>query len=195
MSRAAAYGKMPDGKAVDMFTLRNANGIEVQAITYGGIITSLRVPDRNGAFGDIVLGFDDLDAVPQGPSVLRRDHRPLRQPHRGRPVHARRRDLYAREEQRAEPLHGGNEGLRQGVWSAEPSAERRRRRVHAHEPGRRGGLSRATLKARVTYTLTDKNELIVDYHATTDKPTPVNLTQHSYFNLAGRRPATSSATS
>ena len=82
-------------------------------------------------------------------------------------------------------LHGGVQGFDKVLWQGEAAAGRSGGRVHAHERGRRGGVS-GNLKVRVTYTLTDKNELVVAYEATTDKPTVVNLTQHTYFNLAGQ---------
>ena len=87
------YGTMPDGAQIDILTLRNANGIEVRAITYGGIITSMKVPDRAGKLGDVALGFDSLAGYLDGASVLRRHRRPLRQPHRRR---ARSRSTAAR---------------------------------------------------------------------------------------------------
>ena len=97
----APFGKTADGQAVEAFTLKNANGLEVTAITYGGIITSLKVPDRNGAFGDIVLGFDSIDGYLKGHPVLRRDHRPLRQPHREGALLDRQAALHAGDQQRS----------------------------------------------------------------------------------------------
>ena len=159
---------------------------------------SVRVPDRAGQAGDVVLGFDTLDGyltkkppyfgaivgrygnrIAKGQFTL--DGKTYTLATNNGPNH----------------LHGGNKGFDKVVWNAEPfeDAPTASGVVHAHEPGRRRGLSRQPARATVTYTLTDKNELIVDYHATTDKATPVNLTQHSYFNLAGEGAATSSATS
>ncbi len=82
-----AFGSTPDGAAVSLYTLTNASGVEVRAITYGGIILSLRVPDRDGQLGDVVLGFDALDGYLEGLALLRRHHRALRQPDRARKVH------------------------------------------------------------------------------------------------------------
>ena len=88
-----AFGKMPDGAAVDLYTLTNANGMQAGIMTYGGTVVSLTAPDRNGKYADVVLGLDDLAAYKKGDRLLRRAHRPLRQSHRPRPVHARRQDL------------------------------------------------------------------------------------------------------
>jgi len=178
------FGKTADGTAVEVFTLTNANGLELRAITYGGIITSLKVPDRTGALGDIVLGFDSLDGYlkdhPFFGAIIGRYGNRI----------ARGRFLLDGQEYKLATnngpnhLHGGPRGFDKQVWSAEilPSNNTVAftRTSADGEEGYPGNL-----KVEVTYTLTDNNELIVFYRATTDKATPVNLTQHSYFNLAG----------
>ena len=180
---------MFQGKPVEMATLKNANGVEVQAINYGAIITSLKVPDRSGKFADVVLGFDQPAQywADPPPPYFGVDRRPLRQPDRERAVHARRQDLQAGDQQRAEPPARRQPGLRQGAVGhgrRRTRPEDRRRSSRARARTARKAIP-GNLAVTVTYTLTDKNELIVDYRATTDKATPVNLTQHSYFNLAG----------
>jgi aldose 1-epimerase len=181
---AAPFGRMPDGGAVEMLTLTNANGVEVRAISYGAIITSLKVPDRAGQLADVVLGFDSLEGylkghpyfgcvvgrygnrIAKGQFTL--DGRTYKLATNNGPNH----------------LHGGNVGFDKVVWHAEPVKGQNAVAFTRTSPDGEEGYP-GTLKVRVTYTLTDKNELLVDYHATTDKATPVNLTQHSYFNLAG----------
>jgi aldose 1-epimerase len=178
-------GKMPDGKAVERFTLTNAKGIELKAISYGGIITSLRVPDRTGRLDDIVLGFDSLDAylkddpffgaiigrygnrIAKGAFTL--DGQTYKLAANNGPNH----------------LHGGHMGFDKVLWTAEPVAGKNAVTFSRTSPDGEEGYP-GNLRVQVTYTLTDANELIVDYRATTDKATPVNLTQHSYFNLAGQ---------
>ena len=180
-----SFGKMPDGKAVERFTLTNANGIELKAISYGGIITSLRVPDRAGAMGDIVLGFDRLEDYLKdhpffgaiigrygnriGKAQFSLDGKAFKLAANNGPNH----------------LHGGVKGFDKVLWTAEPVAGSNAIAFSRTSPDGEEGYPGA-LRVRVTYTLTDKNELIVEYRATTDKATPVNLTQHSYFNLAGQ---------
>ena len=88
----SAFGKLPDGAQVDLYTLKNAHGVTVRIMTYGGIITSLKAPDRRGQPGEIQLGFDSLDEYLAGHPYLRRRRRPRRQPHRQGEVHARRQD-------------------------------------------------------------------------------------------------------
>lgn len=180
----APFGKMPDGRTVEVFTLTNVNGIEVRAITYGGIITSLRVPDGKGALGDVVLGFDRLDGYVKGHpffgTIVGRYGNRIA----GGKFTLDGRTYTLATNNGPNHLHGGKVGFDKAVWAAEP-ASKGVGVVFTHtSPDGDEGYPGA-LKARVIYTLTDKNELIVDYHATTDKPTPVNLTQHSYFNLAG----------
>ena len=176
-----------DGRAIEQFTLTNKNGVEVKAITYGGIITSITTPDRTGAMGDIVLGFDSLDGYLAGSSVLRRDRRPLRQPHREGPLHDRRQEYKLATNNGPNHLHGGIKGFDKQVWNAEilpPMAGQSSVAfTYTSADGEEGYPGK--LNVEVTYTLNDKNELIVDYLARTDKATHVNLTQHSYFNLAG----------
>jgi len=179
------FGKMPDGQAVERFTLTNTSGVVLQAISYGGIITSLRVPDRTGRFDDIVLGFDNLDGylkdhpffgaiigrfgnrIAKGAFTL--DGKTYTLATNNGPNH----------------LHGGIKGFDKVLWTTEPVAGSNAIAFTRTSPDGEEGYP-GNLRVRVTYTLTDANEVIVEYLATTDKATPVNLTQHSYFNLAGQ---------
>jgi aldose 1-epimerase len=177
-----------DGTPIEMFTLTNSHGIEVQAMTYGGIITSLKVPDRSGTPGDIVLGFDSPQGYLGDPpppyfgAIIGRY---------GNRIAKGRFTLDGHTYTLAtnngpNHLHGGNKGFDKVMWHAEGKETREGASIvftRTSPDGEEGYPG--TLEVRVTYTLTDANELIVEYHATTDKATPVNLTQHSYFNLAG----------
>jgi aldose 1-epimerase len=179
-----AFGKMPDGAAVERFTLTNANGVELKAISYGGIITSLRVPDRNGKLDDIVLGFDTLDGYlkdhPFFGAIIGRYGNRI-----GNAQFTLEGKTYKlAANNNGQSLHGGNKGFDKVLWAVEPIGTNALAFTRTSPDGEEGYPG--NLRLRVTYTLTDKNELIVEYHATTDKATPVNLTQHSYFNLAGQ---------
>ena len=180
----APYGKMPDGAAVEIFTLTNANGIEVKAIEYGGIITSLRTPDRSGRMGDIVLGFPSLDGYlkdhPFFGAIIGRFGNRI-----GKGQFTLNGQTYKLATNNGpNHLHGGNKGFDKVLWTGEPVAGQNAVAFTRTSPDGEEGYP-GNLAVRVTYTLTDRNELVVEYHATTDKATPVNLTQHSYFNLAG----------
>ncbi len=187
------FGTTPEGEVVEQFTLKNRAGMEVRAITYGGIITHLLVPDRGGNMGDVVLGFDSLepylsgvepylDGSPYFGSIIGRY---------GNRIANGRFTLDGRTYQLAtndgpNHLHGGVRGFDKVVWGAEPFQRDSEVGVvftYLSPDGEEGYPG--NLDVRVTYTLTDDNQLIVDYHATSDRATPVNLTQHSYFNLAG----------
>jgi len=181
-----AFGQLPDGTRIDAFTLTNANGMVVRAITYGGIITSLRVPDRAGQFDDVVLGYDDLAGYvennPYFGAIIGRY---------GNRIAGGRFTLDGQTYTLAtndgpNHLHGGITGFDKVVWGAESFQKGDSAGVvfsYASPDGEEGYPG--NLDVRVTYTLTNANELVFDYYAVTDKPTPVNLTQHSYFNLAG----------
>jgi aldose 1-epimerase len=180
------FGATRDGRKVDAYTLTNARGVELRAITYGGVIVSLRTPDRAGRLDDVVLGFDSLDGYltdsPYVGAIVGRY---------GNRIGAGRFTLDGRTYQLAtndgaHHLHGGRRGFDKVVWDAEPFDGPRGAGValsYASPDGDEGYPG--TLAARVTYALTDRDELVVDYYATTDRPTHVNLTQHTYFNLAG----------
>jgi aldose 1-epimerase len=177
-----------DGKPVELFTLTNAAGVEVKAINYGGIITSWRTPDRDGQLADIVLGFDDPAAYIKGNSpyfgaVVGRYGNRIAKAQFTLDGHTYK--LAANDG--ANHLHGGTRGFDKVLWSGQTIKSGRGVGVafsRVSPDGEEGYPG--NLKVRITYTLTDKNELIVNYEATTDKATPVNLTQHSYFNLAGQ---------
>jgi aldose 1-epimerase len=181
----ASFGTA-DGQPVELFTLRNANGIEARVTNYGGVIVSLMTPDRAGQMADIVLGFDSL-----APYVAGTPYFGALIGRYGNRIAGGRFTLDGETYTLAtnnEPnhLHGGVRGFDKVVWDAEPfenGAERGLILRYTSPDGEEGYPG--TLQTTVTYTLTDDNELIVDYRATTDKATPVNLTQHSYFNLAG----------
>jgi aldose 1-epimerase len=182
----ASFGTTPDGKAVDIYTFTNANGIEIKAITYGGIITSLKVPDRAGKLGDVVLGFDTLEGYLKDPpyfgAIIGRYGNRIAKAQFTLDGHTYK--LAANNG--PNHLHGGVKGFDKVVWAAEPikGADGVGVAFTRTSPDGEEGYP-GTLKVRVTYVLNDRNDLTVEYHATTDKATPVNLTQHSYFNLAG----------
>jgi aldose 1-epimerase len=180
------FGTTDRGDSVSVYTLKNAHGMEVRATDYGGIILSLRVADRNGRFDDVVLGYDSLkDYLRESPyfgAIIGRY---------GNRIAGGRFSLDGRTYTLARNngpnhLHGGLRGFDKVVWGVEPFERQDSVGLvlrYTSPEGEEGYPG--TLRAQVTYTLTDRNELIFDYHATTDRATPVNLTQHSYFNLAG----------
>lgn len=182
----SAFGNLPDGQSVEAFTLTNAGGMEVKAITYGGIVTSLRVPDRAGQLGDVVLGYHHLEgylkASPFFGCIVGRYGNRI-----GGGTFTLDGQTYTLATNNGpNHLHGGVRGFDRVNWKAEPFERPTEVGVvftHASPDGDQGYPG--TLQATVTYTLTDDNTLRFDYAATTDKATPVNLTQHSYFNLAG----------
>jgi aldose 1-epimerase len=181
------YGETAEGAAVTLYTLRNSKGAEARITDYGGIIVSLKVPDRNGNLGDVVLGFDKLeDYLKRNPFfgclVGRYGNR----------IAGARFTLNNQVYQLAKNngpnhIHGGTKGFDKKVW-----------RAHAYDGALGPTLSLTytskdgeegypgNLDVKAVYTLTDANELRLEMTATTDKDTIVNLTQHSYFNLAGK---------
>jgi len=177
-----------EGKPIEQATLKNSHGVEIQAINYGAIITSIKVPDRSGAIADVALGFDDPSRYwgepphPYFGAIVGRYGNRIA---KGQFVLGGKTYKLATNNG-VNHLHGGNRGFDKFAWdmatrdTAAGSSIILSRTSPDGEEGYPGNLH-----ATVTYTLTEKNELIVDYRATTDKATPINLTQHSYFNLAG----------
>ena len=182
------WGATADGESVDLCALRNASGMELRVATLGGIISALRVPDRDGAFDDVVLGHDAITGYQPNPTFFgcligRYANRIAA----GRFTLDGATSTLARNNG-PNHLHGGNKGWDQAVWRAEPFERAAAVGLvlrHSSADGDEGYPG--TVTAQVTYTLTDRNELRVDYQATSDRATVINLTQHSYFNLAGSR--------
>jgi aldose 1-epimerase len=181
------FGQTRDGVAVDLYTLRNNKGVEAGICNYGGLVIFLKVPDRNGQFGDVVLGYDNLpDYIKDSPyfgSLIGRY---------GNRIAKGKFTLDGKEYTLAvnngtNALHGGLKGFDKVVWEPRilasmegPSLELR----YVSKDGEEGYPG--TLSVTAVYTLTDYNALKVEFTATTDKDTVLNLTQHSYFNLAGK---------
>lgn len=180
------YGKMPDGRVVNEYTLVNTNGMTMKVINYGGIITSLTMPDRNGKLDDVVLGYDSLDQYLRsnpyfGALIGRYGNRIAKGKFTLDKVE------YTLATNNGENhLHGGITGFDKVYWEITPAnvdegpAIRLTYRSKDMEEGYPGNLS-----VDVLYVLTNKNEFRVEYRATTNKKTIVNLTQHTYFNLSG----------
>ncbi len=181
-----SYGKTSDGQQVDEYTLTNAQGMEVKLITYGGILTSIRVPDRDGTLDNVTLGFDNLadyeNKSPYFGSIIGRY---------GNRIAEGKFTLKGKEYTLAvndgpNALHGGLKGFDKVVWDAEDvtrdsvSGVVLSRTSPDGEEGYPGNLD-----VRVSYFLTDDNEIRMDYFARTDATTIVNLTNHAYFNLRG----------
>jgi len=180
------FGTLPDGRAVRLFTLRNANGVEVRLIDYGGIVLSIMAPDRDGTFADITLGYDDLEGylteTPYFGALVGRY---------GNRIAGGRFTLDDVEYELAtnngpNHLHGGDVGFDKVLWAAEPIENSNGAGVAlTYESSDSEEGYPGTLDVSVDYLLNDDDELVIEYRASTDKPTPVNLTHHSYFNLAG----------
>ena len=184
--RKETFGKTADGKPVDLYTLTNSNGLEVRAMTYGGIIVSMRVPDRKGKLADVVLGHDDFDGYLVNPPyfgaiVGRYANRIANGTFT---LDGVKYTLPKNDGQNT--LHGGLIGFNKVIWDAKEFKNEKGVGVafnYLSKDGEEGFPG--NLKVKVSYTLTNENQLIIDYEATTDKATPINLTQHTYFNLAG----------
>ena len=178
------FGETMDGTGVDLFILSNNNGMEVRIITYGGIITSWTAPDKNGDYKDIVLGYNTLAEyeaeTPYFGALI------------GRYGNRIAKGKFSLDDQEytlavndgVNHLHGGLKGFDKVIWDAKTIVSDSTVSLELSylskdmEEGYPGNL-----ETKVTYTLNNKDELSVNYEATTDKPTIVNLTQHSYFNL------------
>ena len=180
----ADFAKTRDGVAVSVYTLTNKNGVTARITNYGGIVVSLMVPDRNGKMADVVLGFDSLDGYLQNPGPF---FGALIGRYGNRIGHARFTldgRVYQVDRNDAEnSLHGGARGFDKRVWTPKELTDGGLELRYLSRDGEEGYPG--NLRANATYHLTDANELRIDYGASTDKDTVINLTNHSYFNLEG----------
>jgi aldose 1-epimerase len=182
----AAFGQTADGTAIESYTLYNSQGASAKLITYGATVAELHVPDKNGKMGDVVLGFDNLQgylgAHPHFGGAIGRY---------GNRIAKGKFTLDGKEYQLAinnppNSLHGGPTGFDRRVWKGEPVEVKDGAAVRFTYFSKDGEENfPGNLTATVTYTLTNTNEFKLEYTVTTDKDTVVNLTNHSYFNLAG----------
>jgi len=182
---SAPFGST-DGKPVEIYTLKNDNGAEAKIMTYGGIVQSLKVPDRDGKLVDIVLGYDDLDGYvtnnPYFGALIGRYGNRI-----GGGKFTLNGTTYTLATNNGpNHLHGGIKGFDKVVWTAKPmcTKEGPALKLTYLSPDMEEGYP-GNLNVTAVYTLTDDNELKVTFEATTDKPTICNLTHHSYFNLSG----------
>lgn len=177
-----------DGRPITLYTLTNANGIEVDTMNYGGIILSIRVPDRKGQLADVVLGHENLQGyIPNPPFLGAIVGRYANRIANGTFTLDGKTYTLPKNDG-PNTLHGGvDKTFNKVVWESEPLKDKTGKSgvafTYLSKDGDDGWPG--NLKLKVTYTLTNDNELVVDYEATTDKATPLNLSQHSYFNLAG----------
>lgn len=186
-SEHSAFGKTADGTAVEKYTLRNSHGVEANIITYGATLQSLMVPDKAGQLADVVLGFDDVKGYQDngtvyfGASIGRFGNRLA-----GGKFSLDGKTYQVPQNDKTNALHGGTQGFDKRVWKAEPSNENGWVGVKLTYLSPDGEMGfPGNLTTQVTYSLNEKNELRIHYNATTDKSTVLNLTNHSYFNLAG----------
>ena len=182
----AVFGKLPNGREVHQYTLSNGAGLTARIIDYGATITSLSVPDRNGHVADVVLGYDTLEEYIHGTAyfgaIVGRY---------GNRIAKGRFELDGKQYQLTvndgeNHLHGGKTGFNKVLWDVSIPGNPAEASIHLQyvSPDGEEGYP-GTVTLRVTYTLTDKNELRIDYEGITDGPTILNPTQHSYFNLSG----------
>lgn len=183
----ADFGTTPDGQKVEIYTLKNANGAEARILTYGGIVQSLSMPDKNGKFDDVVLGYDNLqgyiDKTPYFGALIGRYGNRIG----GAKFTLEGKTYTLATNNGPNSLHGGVVGFDKVVWTARPMETAQGPALiltYLSKDGEEGFPGNLTVTA--IYTLTDDNALKLDFTAQTDKPTIVNLTHHSYFNLAGQ---------
>jgi aldose 1-epimerase len=186
---AAPFGKTPDGTAIQLFTLQNAHGLKATISTFGGTLTSLLVPDRAGKLGDVVLGFDTLEGYTSDLYVKENPYLGALIGRYGNRISKGKFTLDGHAYQLPinnppNSLHGGTTGYNRRVWQAVPgtSAAGPTLTLSYRSPAGEEGYP-GTLAVQVVYTLTNTNALRLDYTATTDQATVLNLTNHSYFNL------------
>lgn len=182
----APFGKTAKGQKVDLYTLTNKNGLEARIADYGGTLVSLKVPDKAGKTGNIVLGFDTIETYKKGvpffgATIGRYGNRIANGQFSldGKVYHLAQNDG-------PNNLHGGVKGFDKVLWKAAPFEDAKGpglKLTYVSADGEEGFPG--ALTAHVTYQLTNDNKLHITYEATTTKPTPVNLTNHSYFNLTG----------
>lgn len=185
---ASSFGTMPDGQVIKRYTLRNANGMVVKIITYGATITDIQTPDRDGKMANVVAGSDTLEhylARFPAASVIGRFANRIgnaRFTLDGQVYHLTPNNLDKHH------IHGGGKGFAKQVWTPEIVQTKEKiaglKLTYRSRDGEEGYPGNLT--ASVTYSLNDENELILDYEATTDRPTIVNLTNHAYFDLSGK---------
>ena len=186
MIEQQAFGTLADGRGVTLFTLSNASGLQAKIINYGAIVVSLSVPDRRGHLVDVVLGYDDLagyvrDKAFLGAVVGRYGNRIAR----GK-FTLDGKSYQLRQNAGRHHMHGGAGGFFKALWHAEAmanAAEPALKLALVSKDGEEGYPGTVTMS--VTYSLTTDNGLRIDYEGTTDKPTILNPTHHSYFNLSG----------
>jgi aldose 1-epimerase len=181
------FGTAPTGEPVDIYTLRNNKGAEARIMNYGGIVVSLKMPDKDGHFGDVVLGYDNLDSYvknsPYFGALIGRY---------GNRIGGGKFTLDGVTYQLATNngpncLHGGLKGFDKRVWTAKAHESADGPQLVLHYLSKDGEENfPGNLKVKAVWTLTDDNALKLEYTATTDKDTVVNLTHHGYFNLAGK---------
>ena len=181
------YGTMPTGEAIELYTLRNAKGAEARIMNYGGIVQSLKMPDRNGHFDDVVLGYDDLASYLKltpyfGAEIGRFGNRIG---HAKFNLDGQTYTLAANDGPNT--LHGGLKGFDKQVWTAKPRMSSDGPQLVLHYLSKDGeeGFP-GNLDVTCVLTLTEDNALKVEFTATTDKDTVLNLTHHGYYNLAGK---------
>jgi aldose 1-epimerase len=181
------FGKTKDGQAVDLYTLANGKGMEATIANYGGTVMSLKTPDRKGKFTDVVLGFDNFDGYlgnePYFGALIGRYGNRIAKGRFTLDGH----EYHLAQNDNANSLHGGLKGFDKRVWNAKEISSKDLAALqlsYVSQDGEEGYPGK--LSVTVTYSLTPSNEFKIDYAATTDKDTVLNLTNHSYFNLAGQ---------
>jgi aldose 1-epimerase len=186
LARRSFFGVTPLGETVEQMELANANGVRMNVLSYGGVIRTIQVPDRAGAFADVALGYDTLDGYLTDQAYLGALVGRVANRIRAGRIVVDGRALTLAQNADGNHLHGGVRGFDKAVWAMEPFERDHAAGVvltHVSPDGDEGYPG--TLRAEVTYTLDDSDQLRVDYVATADAVTPVNLTQHGYFNLHG----------
>ncbi len=182
------FGTTRDGAEATLFTLTNRNGMQVKITDYGATVVAILVPDKYGTIEDVVLGFDEIGGYQSNAYLKDGPYFGAIVGRFGNRIAKGRFTLNGKEYQLAtnngpNHLHGGNKGFDKVMWQAEPLlSENAVKFIYTSSDGEEGYPG--NLHVVVTYSLTDSNELVIDYEAETDKLTPVNLTNHSYFNLA-----------
>src|SRR6202030_2926257 len=182
--KTSVFGKTKDGREAHLYTLSNKSGMQVSISDFGGTVVSIKVPDRNGKIGDVVLGYDTLDGYQEGTASFGATVGRYANRIGGAKFSLDGKEYTLEKNNGENHLHGG---FNKVLWDAQPGTGKAGPSLKIHYLSKDGEENfPGNLSVTVVYTLTDANELKIDYTATTDKDTVLNLTNHSYFNLAGQ---------